>query len=100
DRQEDEVLRKLQSDPDPAVQIEAALGLRDAAARCTALVQAMRGGAAKIRRLRFMAALEIARYGQDEHFAALLTADDPDMRLAGLIALDEAFYESSKGFKA
>ena len=99
DRQQNEELRKLQSDLDPAVQIEAALGFRDAAARCTALVQTLRGGAAKIRRLRFMAALEIARYGQDEHFAALLTADDPDVRLAGLIALDEAFYESSKGFK-
>ena len=98
-KQEEEYLRKLLNDPDPAVQLEAALCFRDAPARCTALVQALRGGAANIRRLRFAAALEIARYGQDEHFTALLADEDPNMRLAGLIALDEAFYESSKGFK-
>ncbi len=97
--QQDEELRKLLGDPDPAVQMEAALGFRNAAAHCTALVQAVGSGAAKVRRLRFMAALEIARYGQEEHFAALLTAADPDVQLAGLIALDEAFYDSSKGFK-
>ena len=98
-KQENEDLRKLLNDPDPAVRLEAALGFRDAAARCKALVQAMRGGAARIRRLRFTAALELARFGQVEHFAALLADEDPDVRLAGLIALDEAFYESSKGFK-
>ena len=98
-KQEAEDLRKLTNDPDPAVRLEAALSLRDAPPRCTALVQALSGGAAKIRRLRFKAALELARFGQDEHFAALLADEDPDVQLAGLIALDEAFYESSKGFK-
>ncbi len=98
--QKDEDLRKLLDDPDPAVQLEAALGIRNTPARCTAVVQALRGGAAKIRRLRFTGALEIARLGQDVHFTALLTDQDPDVQLAGLIALDEAFYESSKGFKA
>ncbi len=98
-KQENENLRKLLNDSDPAVQLEAALSFREAAARCTAMVQTLHNGAAKIRRLRFMAALEIARFGQDEHFAALLTDEDPDVQFAGLIALDEAFYESSKGFK-
>lgn len=99
-KQENENLKRLLNDSDPAVQLEAALGFRDAAARCTALVRVLHSGAVKIRRLRFMAALEIARYGQDEHFAALLSDEDPEVQFAGLIALDEAFYESSKGFKA
>ena len=99
DKQKNQDLRHLLNDPDPAVQLEAALGFRDAATRCTALVQALRGDAARIRRLRFMAALEIARYGHSEHFSALLGDADPETRLAGLIALDEAFYESSKGFR-
>ncbi|MCP3919136.1 MAG: hypothetical protein GY711_26650 [bacterium] len=98
-QQNQEDAQRLLADPDPAVQLEAALGIRDAPRRCTALVEALRGGAAEIRRLRFAAALEIARHGRAEHFVALLTSDDADMRLAGLIALDEAFYESSKGFK-
>jgi putative heme-binding domain-containing protein len=98
-KQDAENLRKLLEDLDAAVRLEAALGFRDPHARCEALIQALRGGAAKIRRLRFTAALEIARFGQEEHFATLLADDDSDMRLAGLIALDEAFYESSKGFK-
>ncbi len=92
-------LQKLLVDRDPAVRLEAALGFRVAATRCAALVKALRGGAARIRRLRFVAALELAHHGQREHFAALLADEDSDVRLAGLTALDEAFYESSKGFR-
>ena len=98
-KQKEENLEKLMSDADPAVQLEAALGFRAAPARCSALVQALIGGAAKDPNLRFTAALEIARFGQYEHFSALLADENPDVRLAGLVALDEAFYESSKGFK-
>ncbi len=98
-KQKPEDLRGLLSDPDPAVRLEAALGFDDPRTRCTALVEALRSGTAKIRRLRFVAALEVAHHGEQEHFNALLADANADVRLAGLIALDEAFYESSMGFQ-
>ena len=98
-KQDKDRLRTLLDDPDPAVQLEVALAF-PIADRCDAVVQALQNGAATIRRLRFAGALEIARFGEAVHFAALLGADSPELRLAGLIALDEAFYENSKGFEA
>jgi len=91
-------VESLIKDSSPEVQLAAALSYPDES-RSKAVVKALISGAAQNRRLRFTGALEIARYGEAEDFATLLASDDPEIRLAGLIALDEAFYESSQGFR-
>lgn len=90
-------LENLVSDPDPAVQLEAAIGLPGQADRVRAVAGALRAGAAKSQRLRYRAALEIARLGEQADFENLVTDDDADVRLSGLIALDEAFHEGVRG---
>ncbi|HJN07283.1 MAG TPA: hypothetical protein QF564_01220 [Pirellulaceae bacterium] len=86
-------LEQLVDDPDPAVQLEAAIGLTTKTERLRAVANALRGGATASPRLRYRAALEVARLGNSTAFENLLTDRDSDVRLAGLIALDEAFHE-------
>ena len=86
-------LEELVDDPDPAVQLEAAIGLPGQADRVRAVARSLRAGAATSQRLRYRAALEVARQGKHSDFKNLLTDDDTNVRLAGLIALDEAFHE-------
>lgn len=93
-----EVLERMVNDSDPAVKLEAALAMGDVTKRVLAVVTALRGGAAEIRRLRYAGALEVARYGDAATMESLLRDNDADVRLAGMIALEEAFYESSEGF--
>ena len=84
---------QLVDDPDPAVQLEAAIGLPATADRLSAVAKSLRAGAASVPRLRYRAALEVARLGDKADFESLLTDADANVRLAGLIALDEAFHE-------
>jgi putative heme-binding domain-containing protein len=86
-------LDQLLDDPDPAVQLEAAICLTTKTDRLRAVAHALRAGAAASPRLRYRAALEVARLGNSTDFEKLLTDRDDDVRLAGLIALDEAFHE-------
>ena len=86
-------LEQLVDDPDPAVQLEAALGLEASTLRLSAVAKSLRAGATKSPRLRYRAALEVARFGDRTDFEELLKDGDSDIRLAGLIALDEAFHE-------
>jgi putative membrane-bound dehydrogenase-like protein len=86
-------LEELVDDPDPAVRLEAAVGLSAPAERLSAVAKSLRAGAAKSPRLRYRAALEVARLGEQADFENLVTDVDAEVRLAGLIALDEAFHE-------
>lgn len=86
-------------DADPAVQVEAALSL-EGNERLAALGRALRQGAARIPRLRYRAALELARQGREEDFQELLEDTAAEARLAGLIALDEAFHEGPRAAAA
>jgi putative membrane-bound dehydrogenase-like protein len=86
-------LQQLVDDPDPAVQLEVAIGLPVQADRVRATAMSLRTGAAKSQRLRYRAALEVARQGEQTDFENLLSDVDAEVRLAGLIALDEAFHE-------
>ncbi|MFV2067099.1 MAG: hypothetical protein ACC645_08980 [Pirellulales bacterium] len=83
---------RMVEDSDPAVALEAAIGLKGDAER-SAVLYALRHGAAADRRLRYRGALALARIGDVATFTELLHDDDSDVRLAGLIALDEAFHE-------
>jgi len=58
-----------------------------------AVVRVLRHGAAADPRLRYRGALCLARIGDAPTFTELLHANDRRVRLAGLIALDEAFHE-------
>lgn len=86
-------LERLIDDPDPAVQLEAAISLTAKVDRLHGVAQVIRRGAAASPRLRYRAALEVARLGDSTDFETLLTDNDADIRLTGLIALDEAFHE-------
>ncbi|MBI4602349.1 MAG: c-type cytochrome [Planctomycetes bacterium] len=90
----------LARDADPEVRLEAAFCLQRPEERLAAMRDALRLGAAHLPRLRWAAALETARRGRREDFEALLADGDPDVRLAGLMALDEAFHEKTAAAEA
>jgi quinoprotein glucose dehydrogenase len=88
-----EVARQLSKDSDPAVLVEAALARGQSAEIRMALIDALTAGAAYDAHLRYEAAWHLAKYADAETFAKLLSSDDADVRLAGLIAIDVASYE-------
>ncbi len=92
----DHAMARLLNDTEPAVAMEAAMALLVPAERLTALTAVLRRGAAENRRLRYRAALEVARHGAPGDFETLLVDSDGKVRLAGLIALDEAFHEGNR----
>jgi putative membrane-bound dehydrogenase-like protein len=87
---------RLLDDVEPTVAIEAAMAVSAPVERLSALTTVLRRGAAKDPWLRYRAALEVARYGTESDFQSLLANSEADVRLAGLIALDEAFHEGSE----
>jgi putative membrane-bound dehydrogenase-like protein len=87
------VARRLRKDDDPAVRVAAALALDRADAIRAALVDALRHGAAKDEHLRYEAAWHLAKHGDAASLDALVSSNDGDLRLAGLIAIDVACYE-------
>jgi putative membrane-bound dehydrogenase-like protein len=89
------VLEKGIREEDPAVSLERALGHSDAeAVRFVVMQMAFRCGAAKDVHLRYQAAWHLAKHADAEAITQLLTSDDADVRLAGLIAIDVACYEN------
>jgi quinoprotein glucose dehydrogenase len=87
------VARRLVKDNDPAVRTEAALALPTSAEVRAGLIDALKHGAAGDEHLRYEAAWHLAKHADAETFARLLAAEDADVRLAGLIAIDVACYE-------
>jgi len=86
-------IRRLLDDPDPTVRVEAAIACLSQDTGLGAVVNALKTGAASSSRLRYRAALAIARGGKEEDFELLLRDTDTCVQQAGLIALDEAFHE-------
>jgi len=84
-------------DDDIFVAVEAALAIDASDPRATAFAHLLRRGAAHDPRLRYLAAVEIARHGGEAAFAAFVGSNERDVRTAGLIALDAAFHETKHG---
>jgi putative membrane-bound dehydrogenase-like protein len=81
-------------DADPAVRLQAATMLGDEAVRRTALLDALKSGVAADAYLRYSAAWQLAKVADVSALRTLVHADDANLRLAGLIAVDVACYES------
>jgi putative membrane-bound dehydrogenase-like protein len=88
------------NDKEPAVCVEAALTLGSAAKITSALVSALDKGAASDIHLRYQAAWHLAKHADEKAVTKLLTSDDADVRLAGLIAIDVACFEDFPSKKA
>jgi putative membrane-bound dehydrogenase-like protein len=88
------VARQLREDPDPAVRVEAALALPTAAEIRSALLDVLEHGAAGDEHLRYEAAWHLARHADADAFARLLSSEQEEVRLAGLIAVDVACFEN------
>ncbi|MEK6233624.1 MAG: hypothetical protein N2C14_02845, partial [Planctomycetales bacterium] len=89
----DKVAAQLAKDPDPAVRVEAAFARKDAGSIRSAILDALRNGAAEDPHLRYEAAWRLAKHAGADDFSDLLADPDESMRLAGLIAMDAALYE-------
>jgi putative membrane-bound dehydrogenase-like protein len=89
----DALRRNLKQEKDPAVLNQYALTL-DVVKRRAKLLEALHSGAAADPHLRYEAAWHLARNCWDDVFSGLLGDEDADVRLAGLIAIDIACYES------
>jgi putative membrane-bound dehydrogenase-like protein len=85
---------RLAQDPDPAVRIAAVQLESEPTKARDALVAALQYGAAADPHLRYEAAWWLARYADAATLHRLVQADDSDLRLAGLIAIDVACYEN------
>lgn len=83
----------LVADADPAVRVEAAIYWSDPSQARSALIEALHTGAAKDPFLRYEAAWHLARHADAASLKQLLRAEDENLRLAGLIAIDVACYE-------
>jgi putative membrane-bound dehydrogenase-like protein len=88
-----EISKRLSQDEDPAVLVAAARTLPDAGAARVALRDALRRGAAADPHLRYEAAWHLARHADRDTLVSLLKAEDANLRLPGLIAIDVACYE-------
>jgi quinoprotein glucose dehydrogenase len=65
-----------------------------------AILDALVNGAASDAHLRYEAAWHLAKHADEKAITKLLTSDDADVRLAGLIAIDVACYENFPTKKA
>lgn len=73
---------------------EEAIGKGPTRGRCIELIEALGKGAAADPHLRYETAWHVAKHADLAAFTKLLTSGDPDVRLAGLIAIDVACYEN------
>jgi putative membrane-bound dehydrogenase-like protein len=85
-----EVAESLRKDTDPAVRLQSALVLGTS----PALLDALNNGGAKDVHLRYQTAAALAKVANADELSSLLSSSDPDVRLAGLIAIDVACWES------
>lgn len=90
----DKAAEKLRNDDEAAVRIEAGLAYTDPSQMRATLIGALKAGAAKDAHLRYEAAWHLAKHADEAVFAELLGSKDPQVRLAGLIALDVACFEN------
>lgn len=86
---------KLLDDKDAAVRIQAAMNLGDASRTRTALIAALASGAAADPHLRYEAAFHLASIVDAASLQSMLTSAEPDLRLAGLLTIDIACWEST-----
>jgi putative membrane-bound dehydrogenase-like protein len=96
----DLVVAQLQKDRDPAVRLEAALIPGKSQDIRAGLIDALHHGAAADAHLRYEAAWHLAKHAEENTFTKLLASADPDVRLAGLIAIDVACFEDFATKKA
>ncbi len=80
-------------DEDPAAYLEVHISTQALGGRGRFL-DVLEKGAAKDPHLRYETAWHLARNGDEKDITTLLTSDDADLRLAGLIAIDIACYEN------
>jgi putative heme-binding domain-containing protein len=84
---------------DPAVRLEGALcRVGDEASR--KLIDALQAGASLDRHLRYETAWHLAKYSDEKAITKLITSDDAEVRLAGLIAIDVACFENTTSKQA
>lgn len=91
----DRLAQELSKDEDPAVRVKAAQARGTSTDRASDLLAALEAGAAGDPHLRYEACWHLAENaGKDAAlFKKLLASEKPDLRLAGLIALDVAAWE-------
>ncbi|MFT5525595.1 MAG: putative membrane-bound dehydrogenase-like protein, partial [Pirellulaceae bacterium] len=89
-----EIAKALAADADPAVQLEAALAQKDPANIRSGLLGALQAGASEDPHLRYEAAWHLARNADRTTFDQLLSSNDENIQLTGLIAIDIALYET------
>ncbi|MGE3805847.1 MAG: hypothetical protein AB7K24_14320, partial [Gemmataceae bacterium] len=89
--------KELSQDKDPAVRVEAARARSKPAERVADLRAALEAGAADDPHLRYQASWHLAENAGNDRavLAALLASKKPELRLAGLIALDVAAWEKT-----
>ncbi len=85
---------------DPAVRLAIAIVSASSKKKLERLVAALQEGAAADAHLRYEAAWHLAKHADEKAVTKLLTSDDADVRLAGLIAIDVACYENFPTKKA
>ena len=90
----------LAKDSDPQVRVAAALALGEPASVRLALIAALKAGAADDDHLRYEAAWHLASVADAKTFEMLLADANPEVRRAGLIALDAACYEKTPAHEA
>lgn len=88
------VAQSLVTDSDLAVRVTAARFLADPVAKRTALMAALRDGAAADDHLRYEAAWHLADVADQSSLETLLASADERLRHAGLIAIDVSGYEN------
>jgi putative heme-binding domain-containing protein len=84
----DAVAAQLAGDADPAVRVAAARARVRPEERCAAAVAALKSGAASDVHLRYEAASILAPVIDEATLTSLVRDSDPNLRLAGLIAID------------
>ena len=96
------ILNILAKEKDPAVLVEVAIAIAKVEPDDLrgGLVRVIVDGAASDVHLRYEAASHLAKVADEKSITKLLTSDDANVRLAGLIAIDVACYENFPSKKA
>ena len=84
----------VRDEKSPAVLVATALVAKQSSEIRSQLVSALSRDAATDMHLRYEAAWHLAKHADEKTITNLLTSDDADVRLAGLIAIDVACYEN------
>ncbi len=93
-------LEKMLESEDPAVRVEVSLARESKTERTQALTITLQSSTSKDAYLRYEAAWHLAKHADEKAIATLLTSDDANVRLAGLITIDVACYENTESKKA